>query len=71
MLPASALVGLAAGPMWTAQSSYLSLLAPRYAALTNANADDVLTKFFGIFFFFNAIGRFQSEGSKFSVSLQA
>ena len=52
MTPTSILVGLAAAPLWTAQCSYFTKLAVRYAELTDEKQQDIVTKFFGIFFMF-------------------
>ena len=50
MTPASIIVGLCAAPLWTAQSSYFTLEAGRYSLLSNEKEDDVLARFFGIFY---------------------
>merc|ERR1719210_3136564 len=52
MVPASVLLGVAAAPLWTAQCSYFTLLAKRYAEVSGEDEEAVLTRFFGIFFFF-------------------
>ena len=52
MAPASVIVGLAAAPLWTAQCSYFTLEAGRYAALSKETETAVVTRFFGIFFCF-------------------
>ncbi len=52
MVTASIIVGLAAAPLWTAQCSYFTILAGRYANLNNEKEETVVTRFFGIFFCF-------------------
>ena len=52
MTPTSVLVGLAAAPLWTAQCSYFTLYAVRYADLSGEKSDSIVSRFFGIFFFF-------------------
>lgn len=52
MTPASIIVGLCAAPLWTAQCSYFTLEAGRYAALSKETEEAVVTRFFGIFFCF-------------------
>ena len=52
MTPASIIVGLCAAPLWTAQCSYFTLEAGRYSVLSKEKENDVLTRFFGIFFCF-------------------
>ena len=50
MLPASVIIGASAAPLWTAQSSYLTLIGRRYAKLTGEADDVIITRFFGIFY---------------------
>ena len=52
MVTASILVGFAAAPLWTAQCSYFTILAQRYAQINREDEGTVVTRFFGIFFFF-------------------
>jgi len=52
LLPTAFLVGLGAAPMWSAKCTYLTQVAHRYAGLDGSNADQIVVKFFGIFFFF-------------------
>ncbi len=52
MTPASIIVGLCAAPLWTAQCSYFTLEAGRYAALSKETEEAVVSRFFGIFFCF-------------------
>ena len=50
LLPSSILLGLTAGPMWTAQSVYLADRAVSYAGRILADEHVILTRFNGIFF---------------------
>ncbi|OWF41804.1 protein unc-93 homolog A-like [Mizuhopecten yessoensis] len=50
MVPAALLCGLAAGPLWASQSSFLSQLSRCYATNTNTKPKDSLSYFFGIFY---------------------
>jgi len=52
LAPASVIVGLCAAPLWTAQCAYFTIIGARFAKLTNEDANAVVTRFFGIFFFF-------------------
>ena len=52
LIPASIIVGVCAAPLWTAQCSYFTKIAGRYAALTGDPEDVIVTRFFGIFFMF-------------------
>lgn len=52
MITASIIVGLCAAPLWTAQCSYFTIIGTRYAKLTKEAENAVVTRFFGIFFFF-------------------
>ncbi|KAK2154829.1 hypothetical protein LSH36_256g04070 [Paralvinella palmiformis] len=52
MVPASIMVGICAAPLWTAQCSYFTKIAGRYAALSGEAEHVVVTRFFGIFFMF-------------------
>ncbi len=49
-MPAAALVGLAAAPLWTAKCAYLTLMGNLYGALTDTDVEVVIVRFFGIFF---------------------
>ena len=50
MLLGSVLVGLSASPLWTAQGSYTTLAATRYAKLNDEEQSVVIARFFGIFY---------------------
>ncbi|CAH1781374.1 unnamed protein product [Owenia fusiformis] len=56
MLSASALLGLIWAPLWTSQCSYFTTLGVELAEATGVSTDDVMSKFFGIFFGFMLIG---------------
>ena len=49
MIPASIFLGLAAGPYWIAQGTYMTVLASRYSVATGEELDHVMAKFSGIF----------------------
>lgn len=48
-VPASALVGVGAGVLWTSQNIYMSRCAAREALATGEKVDDVTSRFNGIF----------------------
>ena len=50
MIMASVLLGLCHAPLWTAQSSYFTIIAHHYQRLTGQSAEHVLPTFFGLFF---------------------
>ena len=52
MIPASIYLGLCAAPLWTAQCSYFSKMAARYATITGQEEGAVVSTMFGIFFMF-------------------
>lgn len=52
LAPASIIVGLAAAPLWSAKSAYLTTSARRYAVLNKEPVEAVVNRFFGIFFLF-------------------
>ncbi len=49
IIPASILLGLLTGPLWSAQATYLTTLAIKYAQATQHTYDTTLIKFNGIF----------------------
>jgi hypothetical protein len=57
MIPASILLGLGAGPLWTAVNSYLSQVAIWYAKITGISEDASINRLFGIFTFIFASGK--------------
>ena len=50
LMPTVIILGLAAAPLWSAKCKYLSLAGRRYAEITEQASDQVITRFFGIFF---------------------
>ncbi|KAJ8020381.1 Protein unc-93-like A [Holothuria leucospilota] len=52
LIPASALVGLAAGPLWTSMSTYVTTLGMRYAMIKDERTENIIARFFGFFFLF-------------------
>lgn len=52
LVPAAFAMGLAAAPLWTSQCTYFTLVANSLAGLTGEDSDVILTRYFGIFFFF-------------------
>jgi hypothetical protein len=50
LLPAAVLVGMGAGPLWTAKCTYLTEIAGFYSLLSQETAQVVVSRFFGIFF---------------------
>ena len=50
VLPACAILGLGAAPLWTAGCAYLASLGRRYAYITGNTNEDILSRFFGLFF---------------------
>ena len=49
LIPASVLLGLLTGPLWSAQSTYLTTLAIHYAAANKQLQDTTINRFNGIF----------------------
>jgi len=52
LLPTAFILGMGAAPMWSAKCTYLTQVAHRFAGLDGVDAEPVVVKFFGIFFFF-------------------
>ncbi|XP_078617627.1 uncharacterized protein LOC144885578 [Branchiostoma floridae x Branchiostoma japonicum] len=50
LMPMSVTLGLAAAPLWTAKSKYVTTSGIRYAGMVGETQEDVITMFFGIFF---------------------
>ncbi|XP_063044373.1 protein unc-93 homolog A-like [Engraulis encrasicolus] len=50
LIPTSAVLGLAGGPLWSAKCTYLTLSAQRQAQEEEGQAQDLLSQYFGIFF---------------------
>jgi hypothetical protein len=57
MLFTAALCGLAAAPMWTAKSSYVTELGIMYSKLSGETKEAVINRFFGVFFLFFQSGK--------------
>ena len=60
MITASILVGICAAPLWAAQCSYFTIIGARYARVTGEAVDAIVSRFFGIFFFFFQLCKFKS-----------
>ena len=58
MLITSILLGLCAAPVWTAQGSYITLAATRYAKLNEEEQSVVVARFFGIFYMMYSLCEF-------------
>ncbi|XP_792123.3 protein unc-93 homolog A [Strongylocentrotus purpuratus] len=52
LIPASVLLGFGAAPLWTAKSTYLTTMAGAYSKLTGETVPSIVSRFWGIFFFF-------------------
>ncbi|XP_037376925.1 protein unc-93 homolog A [Talpa occidentalis] len=50
LVPTSILLGLGAAPLWSAQSTYLTVVGNRRAEATGGVGKDVVSQYFGIFF---------------------
>lgn len=50
MIPAAAILGIGAAPLWSAKCTYLTQTAVWYAKMTGTTSDDVINRFFGFFF---------------------
>ncbi|KAK8779181.1 hypothetical protein V5799_019478 [Amblyomma americanum] len=50
LIPASILMGLGGAPLWTSKCAYLTTVANEYAVKTRQKPEDVVTRFFGLFF---------------------
>ena len=50
IVPAAIILGLGAAPLWSAKCTYLTETGCWYARLTGATEDDVINRFFGVFF---------------------
>lgn len=57
LVPTSILLGLGAAPLWSAQSTYLTVLGNTHAERAGKLGKDVVNQYFGIFFLV-----FQSSG---------
>ena len=61
MVPASIILGLSGGPLWTSLNSYITKIARLEASLTDAKEEIIVTKFFGIFWGVFNIGKYQKH----------
>lgn len=52
LVPGAIILGLCGAPLWSAKCAYVTTAAQKYAKITNEPEETVVTKFFGIFFFF-------------------
>ncbi|CAL4082291.1 unnamed protein product, partial [Meganyctiphanes norvegica] len=52
LVPSALLLGMAAAVLWTAQCTYFTQVSVKLSNLTGEDSDVILTRFFGIFFFF-------------------
>jgi len=52
LVPTAIILGMGAAPMWSAKCTYLTQVAHRFAGLDGIDAEPIVVKFFGIFFFF-------------------
>ena len=52
MIPTSVIVGIVGSLVWAAQSSYTTECGLRLAKVTGQKAEDIISKFFGIFVMF-------------------
>lgn len=57
LIPTSIILGLGAAPLWSAQSTYLTITGNRQAEKEGHAGKDVVTRYFGVFFLI-----FQSSG---------
>lgn len=50
LIPSTIVQGLGGAPLWTAKCAYLTTMANDYASQTRQKPNDVVTRFFGLFF---------------------
>ncbi|XP_076370742.1 protein unc-93 homolog A-like [Tachypleus tridentatus] len=50
LIPTSIILGLGGAPLWTAKCAYLTETAGQYAAITGKTVDNIVVRFFGVFF---------------------
>lgn len=50
LIPSAVLLGIFAGPLWTAKCTFLTEIAGFYANISGENTEAVVNRFFGIFF---------------------
>ena len=61
MVPSSALLGVCMTLAFTAQSSYVTAIAERYAEIGGEKRNVVVARFFGIFYFFFQMSKLVSQ----------
>jgi hypothetical protein len=50
IVPSAIILGFGAAPLWSAKCTYLTQTATWYAKMTGATVDDIINRFFGVFF---------------------
>lgn len=50
IVPSAIILGFGAAPLWSAKCTYLTETATWYAQLTGSTVDDIINRFFGVFF---------------------
>ena len=50
IIPGAIILGLGAAPLWSAKCTYLTETGAWYAKMTGNTSDDIINRFFGIFF---------------------
>lgn len=57
LMSISSHLGISAAPLWTAQASYTTTIATRYAESAGLNQETVISKFFCIFYVMFQLGQ--------------
>ena len=55
LMSISSHLGISAAPLWTAQASYTTTIATRYAESAGLNQETVISKFFSIFYVISSV----------------
>ena len=63
IISGSIILGFSWAPMWTAQCTYFTISSIEYSDLTDELPDDVMARFFGIFFMMFMLGNYRSNHS--------
>ena len=50
IIPGAVILGLGAAPLWSAKCTYLTETGSWYARMTGNTSDDIINRFFGVFF---------------------
>lgn len=50
IMPSAVILGIGAAPLWSAKCTYLTQIGTWYAKMTGRTADDIINRFFGVFF---------------------